>query len=90
MLNQTKIFKGKTMKCNTCFAVVESGKEIILSQGKWNAVKHYNRVCKYALERGKPCCNSVRITDDSLSWESLDNQTKQEFSRLYDRLIMES
>ena len=77
------------MKCITCLAIVESGKDVILSQGKWSGVKHYNRVCKYALDRGKPCCNSVRITDDSLSWESLDNQTKQEYNKLFNRLSME-
>ena len=78
------------MRCKSCLAIVESGKDVILSQGKWSEVKHYNRVCKYALERGKPCSNSVRITDNSLSWESLENQTKQEFDNLFNRLSMES
>ena len=57
------------MRCQTCQAVVTEN-DVILSRGKQSLVKHYNRVCKYALERGKLCCNQCRIRDDSLSWEA--------------------
>ncbi len=57
------------MRCETCQAVVTEN-NVILSRGKQSLVKHYNRVCKYALERKKVCSNQCRIRDDSLSWEA--------------------
>lgn len=78
------------MKCNSCGAIVDGQKKVILSQGSWSPVKHYNRVCRYALERNKLCENTVRIKDDNLTWEAENKQIEKDFDNLYNYLLSES
>ena len=78
------------MKCNSCGAIIDGQKKVILSQGTWSPVKHYNRVCQYALQRGKSCENTVRIKDDNLTWEAENKQIEKDFDNLYNYLLSES
>ena len=69
------------MRCSTCQAVVTQD-NVILSKGQWSQLKHYNRVCKYDLERKKDCANPCRISEQSLTWEAEANLLDQELLRL--------
>lgn len=73
-----------------CTAFVTDDK-VILSQpdASWSKVKHYNRVCKYALERGKPCENNCRIRDDELSWEASHKQFEEMYQKALNRIELE-
>jgi hypothetical protein len=73
------------MICESCSAKV-TDTDVILAVGRWSKLKHFNRVCKYALERGKPCCNHVRILDPELTWEYQDQQTQKEMQNNWDHL----
>lgn len=56
------------MKCSTCTATINES-NVHLAVGSWTKKKHFNRICKYALERGKPCINNCKEVDPSLNWE---------------------
>ena len=58
------------MFCNACGATINN-QTVILRKGEQTKIKHYNRVCKYAIEKGKLCVNDCRIIDDRLGWESI-------------------
>jgi uncharacterized C2H2 Zn-finger protein len=77
------------MRCPTCSAILEDDKPVILRQGNQSKIKHYNRVCKYAIERDKSCINNIRITDESLSWEAEYERLEKDFKQKYDYLIQE-
>jgi len=77
------------MRCLTCSAILEDDKPVILRQGNQSKIKHYNRVCKYAIEREKDCINNVRITDESLSWDAEYERLEKDFKQKYDYLIQE-
>ncbi|HEY9701528.1 MAG TPA: hypothetical protein V6C58_03740 [Allocoleopsis sp.] len=77
------------MRCPTCQAVLEEGKPVILRQGAQSKIKHYNRVCIYAIERGKDCINNVRLTDKNLSWDAEFKQLESDFQQTYNYLIQE-
>lgn len=77
------------MICQGCSAKVTE-KEVILSVGRWSKVKHFNRVCKYALKRGKPCANDCRISDPTLTWEAQEKAFTEQFNNEMKRLSIES
>lgn len=71
--------------CETCGCkIVEEN--VILSKAIWTKVKAFNRFCKYAVERNKPCINNCRIKDDFLSWEYHDQLVSKEFDRVLNDL----
>lgn len=76
-------------RCSTCFAILQENKPVILSQGTQSKIKHYNRVCVYAIERGKPCINDIRLIDNSLTWDAEYKRLEQDFKQKYDYLIQE-
>jgi hypothetical protein len=59
------------MKCSTCTAIVNEV-DVKLTVGSWSKKKHFNRICKYALERGKPCINDCQEINTRLNWEGYD------------------
>jgi len=68
------------MICSTCEARITDS-VAILSKGRWDLIKHNNRVCKYAREREKHCENPCHIIDSSLSWEAQQEQLEQDFQK---------
>jgi len=70
------------MRCSTCQSVLTEN-DVILSRGKWSHIKHYNRVCKYALAKNKPCINQCRISEQSLTWEAEAKRLDSEMLRLF-------
>lgn len=76
-------------RCPTCFAVLQDNKPVILRQGTQSKIKHYNRVCKYAIEKDKPCINNVRLIDNSLTWDAEFKKLEEDFKQKYDYLIQE-
>jgi hypothetical protein len=76
-------------KCPTCTTTID-GCQAILRQGKWDTIKLYNRVCIYAIARGKPCINPTKIQEKNLTWEAEYAKTDEEFNRKMDYLNLES
>jgi hypothetical protein len=76
------------MRCETCNAVI-TDTNVILSRGTQSHVKHYNRVCKHALKRDKPCANKCRIPDPSLTWEAEFEKLDLEVLKLTEYLKLE-
>ena len=70
-------------RCPTCFAILEDENQmVILACGNQTKIKHWNRVCTYAVEREKPCINNIRITDKSLSWDAAYERLEKDFNYL--------
>jgi uncharacterized C2H2 Zn-finger protein len=77
------------MICSTCGAILEDDKPVILRQGNCTKLKLYNRVCLYAIERGKDCINDIRVIDKSQSWDAEYERLEKDFKQKYDYLIQE-